>query len=367
MGRASICLNMIVKNESAVIERCLRAARPLVDAVVILDTGSTDNTVELIERFCASENLPCQVPKGVFENFEQARNLALKHCIESSLEFDYVLLIDADLILIIDGAINAIKSNLNAASYLVAQQSGDNRYSNVRLVKRDAKPHYRGVTHEALYSDGERVPLGGVWINDVGDGGSKSDKFERDLRLLLGGVAAEPNNERYWFYLARTYDPLGRFEDALATFEKRIAMGGWVEEVYVSMEEIAKIQEKLGKPAETVVAAFLRAWQFRPTRAEPLVNAARIHRVRGEYHLALLYAERATRIAMTDDILFVDVSCYTWRALDEYSIAAYWTGAYRESWDACSRLLSEGFLPVSERDRVSANRGFAMAKLAPPA
>lgn len=360
-----ICLNMIVKNESKIIERCLTAARPLLDAVVILDTGSSDDTVALVERFCERENLPYRVLHGPFINFEQARNLALSACLNSGLEFDYVLLIDADLIVHLDEPVEKIKAGLVAASYLLPQQSCDSRYSNVRLVSRHANPRYMGITHEALYFDGARQSLSGVWIDDAGDGGSKSDKFERDLRLLLGGVAAEPDNARYWYYLARTYEPLGHYDEAIATYEKRIALGGWPEEVYSSMEEIAKVYEKTGRAVEWVTAAYLRAWQFRPTRAEPLVNVARIHRVRGEYQLALLYAERAVKIAMTEDILFVDVSSYTWRALDEYSIAAYWTGAYRESLNACLRLLADTALPASERARVAGNRDFAMAKCEP--
>ncbi|MEO7106929.1 MAG: glycosyltransferase, partial [Rhodoferax sp.] len=72
-----ICLNMIMKNESKFIERCLTAARPLLDAVVILDTGSSDDTVALVERFCERESLPYRVLHGLFVNFEQARNLAM--------------------------------------------------------------------------------------------------------------------------------------------------------------------------------------------------------------------------------------------------------------------------------------------------
>jgi glycosyltransferase involved in cell wall biosynthesis len=359
-----ICLNMIVKNESAVIERCLSAARPMLDAVVILDTGSTDNTVALIKAFCEKAGLPCHVPQGVFVNFEQARNLALKECLTSSLDFDYVLLIDADLVLMAEDVPDTIKASLTANAYLVAQQGGDSRYSNVRLVKRTANPRYVGVTHEALYYDGDRSGLDALWIQDFGDGGSKSDKFERDLRLLQGGVAAEPDNARYWFYLARTYGPLGRQEEAIATFEKRVQMGGWDEEVFISLDEIAKAREALKQPAPIVIGAYLQAWQFRPTRAEPLVSASRVHRERGEFHLSELYARQAAKTEMPTDILFVDVGTYRWRALDELAIATYWTGKYSESWDLCNSLLENGFLPPEHRARVIKNREFCMAKFA---
>ncbi|MEO7106928.1 MAG: hypothetical protein ABIZ09_11170 [Rhodoferax sp.] len=127
----------------------------------------------------------------------------------SGLEFDYALLIDADLIVQLDEPVEKIKAGLSAASFLLLQQSCDSRYSNVRLVPPHANPRYVGITHEALYFDGARQSLSGVWIDDACDGGSKSDKFERDLRLLPGESLQNPTTPtRYWYYRARTYVPL---------------------------------------------------------------------------------------------------------------------------------------------------------------
>ena len=56
MGK-KIILCMIVKNESKIIERCITSALPIIDAVSICDTGSTDNTVEVIEKFLKTKDL----------------------------------------------------------------------------------------------------------------------------------------------------------------------------------------------------------------------------------------------------------------------------------------------------------------------
>ena len=71
---ARICLNMIVKNEAAIIDRCLAAAAPHIDCYVICDTGSTDDTVERIRRFFDARGIPGEIPTTTFRNFEQARN-----------------------------------------------------------------------------------------------------------------------------------------------------------------------------------------------------------------------------------------------------------------------------------------------------
>src|ERR1700676_4300128 len=97
---ARVCLNMIVKNETAIIERCLAAAAPNIDCFVICDTGSTDATVEVIRQFFERRGIPGRIPTTTFRNFEQARNEALDAARASDLEFDYILLCDADMELI---------------------------------------------------------------------------------------------------------------------------------------------------------------------------------------------------------------------------------------------------------------------------
>ena len=92
-----ICLNMIVKNEEKIIERMLESVYKIIDYFVICDTGSTDNTIEIIKNFFLKHrNIKGVVMKKTFENFEYNRNHALKFCEGFG---DYILLLDADHIL----------------------------------------------------------------------------------------------------------------------------------------------------------------------------------------------------------------------------------------------------------------------------
>ena len=77
-----IVLNMIVKNEEGVIERCLNSLLNIIDAVVICDTGSTDNTIETIEKWKETNNIKGLVLQHEWKNFEHNRNLALDACKE---------------------------------------------------------------------------------------------------------------------------------------------------------------------------------------------------------------------------------------------------------------------------------------------
>ena len=86
-----ICLNMIVKNESAVIQRCLESIKHLIDYWVIVDTGSTDGTQEKILSYM--EDIPGELHERPWKDFASNRNQVLEL---SRGKGDYLLFIDAD-------------------------------------------------------------------------------------------------------------------------------------------------------------------------------------------------------------------------------------------------------------------------------
>ena len=99
-GKA-LCLNMIVKNEMANLERCLTAVADHIACWVIADTGSTDGTQDFIRAFFAARNIPGELHSIPFHNFEQARNAALDCAYASPLACDYILFADADMELVV--------------------------------------------------------------------------------------------------------------------------------------------------------------------------------------------------------------------------------------------------------------------------
>ena len=139
----TLCINMIVKNESKIITRMLDTVLPIIDAYCICDTGSTDNTVKVIEDYFKEKNIPGKVVVEPFINFSHNRNFALKACEGLS---DYVLLMDADMKLKIIGF---DKNRLKEYDSCYILQGSDNFfYQNMRIVKNDGRFSYNGVTHE---------------------------------------------------------------------------------------------------------------------------------------------------------------------------------------------------------------------------
>jgi hypothetical protein len=138
-------------------------------------------------------------------------------------------------------------------------------------------------------------------------------------------------------------------------------MGGWAEEVYYSMLKSAESLEHLNAPWPEVQDAYLRAWEFRPTRAEALFAIALRYRVETRYQLGYLFAERAAKIPLPEgETLFVNTVIHSWRALDEQAICAFWIGEHAEAFRLCRTLLAQCGIPEQDRQRIVLNRDFSV-------
>ena len=348
-----ICLNMIVKNEAHVIRRSLDSVMPLIDTWCILDTGSTDGTQDIIREHL--KDLPGELHEAPWKGFGASRTEAIQL---AQSKADYLLFIDADDELLLPKGFKL--PLLKADAYYFSHHLLNLVFLRMDLVATRCPWHYTGVLHEYLESDITRPAehLKGPVILERREGARSQDprKYERDAEVLEKALEDEPDNARYVFYLAQSRKDAGQREAAIEAYRRRAAMGGWVEEVYVSLLRVAQLLEELECPDAEVAQAFMEAYQCRPQRVESLVALAMFHRKREKYNLAMLFAEKALKTPRPGDILFVEEDCYTWRSLDEFAVAASWIGRNREALQACDRLLTESFLPNGEVARVRANR-----------
>ncbi len=318
---ARLCLNMIVRNEAAIVERCLAAVAPAISHYAICDTGSTDDTRERVAAYFAARGIPGEIHDVPFVDFGTTRNAALDLARASPGAFDYLLLVDADMELEI--ADPAFRERLDAPAYRVRQHNGLS-YWNARLVRRDVAARYVGATHEYLSVDGRVERLDGIAFADHACGSSRSEKTDRDIRLLNAALAANPGDARSMFYLAQTYRDAGRHAEARDWYAKRAEAGGWDEETWCAMLMHARSCLALGD-AVGFVDGCLSAYEFRPTRAEPLADLARYYRERGQNESAMLWVEAGQRIPYPEgDLLFVDEGVYRHGFLAERSIAGYY-------------------------------------------
>lgn len=352
-----ICLNMIVKNEAHVIERCLRSIRPYVHSWAIVDTGSTDGTQELIRRLLA--DLPGELIERPWVDFASNRNEALQL---AQAYGDYALVIDADDVFEADDGFSW--GELGAPGYMVEIVHGmQNSWWRIQLMRLGLDWVWEGAIHEVPNSSqlaqAWRTRLPAARIRIVGGGARNQqplqERHARDIDVLRRQLVDSPDHPRHTFYLAQTLRDCGRLEEALEVYERRVEIGGWFEEVYCAKFQIAVLRERIGASYDDVVAAYLDAYDYRPQRAEAPCELARYLRTNERYAVAHAFARIACSIERPDDLLSLDPTVYHWRARDELALASYFIDDYETCIQLWNGLSADPSLPAAERERIQAN------------
>ena len=352
---STICLNMIVKNEAPVIARCLASVLPFIDTWTIVDTGSTDGTQSIIRELACSK--PGELHERPWVSFGHNRNEALELARGKA---DYVFFIDADETLRLPSSF-ALPA-LDGDAYYISCEYAGTIYSRCALVSSALQWRWEGVVHEYLTCDQPFTlrTVSGPAIVVAHDGVRSRDPltYLKDAALLEETLTRDPDNARNVFYLAQSYRDAGDLVRSREVYRRRAEMGGWDEEVWFSLYQAATLEERLGADAAVVSAAYLRAFQRRPTRAEPLVALASFHRRRDEHAIAFIYAQQAAACPRPSDLLFVEDAVYRWRALDELAVSAFYVGRLEEGRAAMLRLVQEDCIPPTERQRMLKNLQF---------
>jgi len=335
----TLCLSMIVKNESKIIKRLFESVVKHIDAYCICDTGSTDETVAIIESYFKDHpHIKGRVIHEPFQDFSHNRNVALRNSEGLS---DYVLLLDADMVLEWKDFNKASLSRADA--FTVLQGTPGFMYRNNRIIRNDPKFSYKGATHEYLDTPPHTVvvalPFSDIFILDIGDGGSKSDKVERDTRLLLASIEKDPENERSLFYLANTYFDSGQYDLAEKYYHMRITKGGWVQEVWYCWYRLGLIAKAQEKP-EKAIGYWLEGFQVEPRRIENMYEIIKHYRVSGKAVIAKPFYEKAALVARglseheKSEFLFFHNDVYTHHLAYEWTILAFYNGVkdIRREW-----------------------------------
>ncbi len=343
----TVCLNMIVKDEERVIERCLLSVKDWIDYWVIVDTGSSDRTKEKILH--ALRDIPGELFERPWVNFGWNRNEAL---LLAQKKADYLLFIDADDQLLVSSTFK--KPTFTKDVYIAIQQdeskSVDTRC--LLLAKSSLNWHWEGAAHESLVGgDVQSAELLKGVINLYGHDGKRSEdpkKSEKVIQLLLEERKKNPQDTKPVFYLASTYFNAKNYRAAKKMYEERAAMGGFEEEIFWSLYSIAKIEELLQEDVNIVLNSLTRAHQYRPGRMEPIYDAILLYRKMGRLDLAYDLAKKShDKKVPVFDVIFVHRWIYEWGILWQYAISASEMGNREELALALQKLAAVENLPDS--------------------
>ena len=341
-------LVMIVKNAAADIERCLAAARPYISSWTICDTGSTDGTQGLIRA--TLDGIPGTLYEDEWANFGHNRSLALERARGTA---DWLLLMDADMAVTIEPGF--VPDPTVDAYMLEMGTYTDFSYRLPLLVRGDIPWKSFGPVHEyTARSDGlgysttptdlVRVDMGNVYRGSL-------EKYNGYAALLEPWLAEHPDDARSTYYLAQSYQCVGRNEEARTWFAKRAAMGGFMAEAAYA----AYLAAMLAPDWPTKASELMAAWEMHPERLEPLHELVRGLNQRDQHRTA--YALACVAPMDCTDILFVHRSVWNWGMTFERSIAAWYCGFPDETRALSENLLERDDLPADVRAAVERNRG----------
>lgn len=262
-----ISLVMIVKNEAEVLPRSLPTVRDFIDSWVILDTGSTDDTAEII--FDQLDGIPGELHYTKWTDYGTARNQLLELARGAEVPSEWMLTIDADMeVEVHEDLVEWLRPDPDPAvdGWETLIVEGNTKWRRPCLIRTAFPWEYVGPVHEYLNTgDAGLRQLDGLTLHHFGHATTPEGKWEGYLELLHPRV--EQGDPRAVFYIAETLRVMGRYDEAIGWYERRAGMGSWEEEAWYA----AYFAARLRKDVDGLLAAHAR----RPWRAEPLRWAAR--------------------------------------------------------------------------------------------
>lgn len=319
---------MIVKNEAAVIERSLRSALKFLDTWCIVDTGSTDTTMDIIRSVAEEFGKPGFLYQKPWVNFGHNRTEAFRLAKE---HMDWGWVLDADDS--IEGEDYLERSLLEKdtqSAYRVTVSHGGMVQQRPQLFNLKFPWEYVGAVHEYANCPGHSHPTEclpttiRVVARTEGCRSQDPQKYANDAKLLQTELDTNPATDRArtLFYLAQSYKDSGQIEKAIQYYTLRAEFPGWIEENYISFVNLIQLTTDLKKKLEYA----WRAQDAVPERREAVYEVLTWCRARDLFKqevFALGYAFKDVK--MNSAHLFVSQVAYSWKYVDELGVIAYYT------------------------------------------
>lgn len=376
-NNVKIVLVMIVRQEEKIIKRCLSSCSAFIDAACIIDTNPKPDESSVMKK-CIQEiwdeinpNKPLKLTSDTFQNFGWNRTRSvdmarewIKNDLKYPLNRTFGLLLDADFVLHNDPCWS--KSQLSNPCYMLVQQSFQTKYANVRLIRMDISWICKGRTHEywttgAIANQFKPAYIAEkqLYIEDLNDGGCKSDKYVRDERLLREDLQDNPKNVRAQFYLGRTLMKLKQWDEAIKHLSNRAQApqgSGNASEKWFALFNVAqcyhekyKVNPKVSNDKQGVYF-YMAAINMMPTRVEPYLGLIDLFILMKWYPMAWMMYRQAQDLLkaspferLSPQQLFVDIMEYKFGLDRRIMELAQYLGEvnFKSGMLACMRLLHQ--------------------------
>jgi glycosyltransferase involved in cell wall biosynthesis len=365
----------------------MNSVKHLLDAVAISDTGSDDPTVDIIDKWISTNGLTGGVCKNKWVNFGHNRSEALRYAESIIKDIPgnwFILFMDADdLVIGNDGNIDnqtlikldKSKLDITKAVYYIGMKCGTLAYDRAWMIKYDINRPWKWFhpLHEYVgLESGTLLPteIGRIdtgYMHATRDGARSQDsmKYMRDAVTLEGAMKDKAFNNkdfkpdpREMFYLAQSYRDSGiihLLKNAEDLYLKRIELGGFPEEVYISYIEAGRCRQLRGKDDHKALEYFMRAYEMRPHRLEASYHMVKWFRLHNMFKMGYTFGRPLINLPYPKgDVLFVNEEIHIWRFLDEVAVCAFHAGDKKTCGAICERILKTNIDPIY-RPRIEQN------------
>jgi len=340
-NKLTLCLNMIVKNESDIIYDTLEniCSKLSIDYWVICDTGSTDDTINIIKNFFKNKNIKGELHQIPWKNFEYNRTKALELAYKKT---DFLLVFDAD---------DRITGNIDISTiekgyaYKLIFKTSNFEWNRISLIDNSLKWYYEGVLHEYITTKDkyvEEILLGDYIINTnmVKSARNKKNlnKFLDDAKILEEGIKKKDKlYSRYLFYCAQSYKNGKKEENAIKRYKDVLNANGWVQEKYISCYELGKIYESINE-WEKAFYYYTLSYEYDDTRYECFYEIIKKFRLEGKYKLANAYYKFLKPFNKLGKLFLVN-NIYEYLMKFELTILSYYVKEYQIAIDSYKFLF----------------------------
>ena len=337
----TICLNMIVKNESNVILNTLNNLTSNIkfDYWVISDTGSDDNTKEIIVKFFEEKNIKGELINTPWKDFGYNRSIALEAAYNKT---DYLFIFDAD---------DEIIGNLVLPEipiydrYELIFGKGFTYYRPL-FVNNKKKWVFKGVLHEFIHSDESHTSgqINGDYFIHSGRTGYRSqnkDKYLNDALILSAAFDIENDNmmkARYAFYCAQSYKDHKYIKEAVEWYLKCLDLDNWSQEKYYSCITIGSLYDELEDPINAQ-KYWLKSTKYDNERIEGIVYYINRLRKEGNHMMINLLYHKFKNYKKPINRLFLNGFAYDDEIEYENAISAYYIDDFKSGYECCKKIL----------------------------
>lgn len=351
MNKHRICVYAIAKNEEKFAARWAESMSEA-DEIVVLDTGSSDSTTEILRTF----------PKVTVHSrvispwrFDTARNMSLGLV---SRDTDYCVCTDLDEVFE-KGWREKLEAALSSSPDLVSyryiwsfnEDKTENTVFNIEKIHRRHGFTWIHPVHEVLkYTQGgtpARAFAHGLQLMHFPDCEKSRGQY---LPLLELSVKEAPEDDRNMHYLGREYMFHQRYDEAINVLKRHLSLKTalWKDERCASMRYIARCCNKLNKPSEALLW-YLLACAEAPYLREPFLDTAQLLYEQKNWHGVIFFCEKALEITNRTDTYITDSDSWAQKPYDLLSIAYYYTGDMKKAEKHAETALT--YTPDNERIR----------------